>query len=575
MQMKLLPAKMLLLLVFGVSLIMSGDVKGAYITPCDWRVYSTQYCPSSCDRWESDGRTTLWNGGGHYWGRYNGYSGYFVGTWCSDCDIHRSGGSFERSGIDPLGSRYIHQAYNFLVDAPCSAPEFCSNQGNPTTPQKCVYTTYSGTCSNHALPTPTTNVIAYGGWCADGSNWCNRAPVAYIDSPANGASFNQGTAITFTGHGTDADGVGDIRAYAWAIDGNTSNYGQPQVSNQTSFTKSDLAPGTHTVQFWLADTWAASAIVQRTFTVNPGFSCTDAVPANATLCPGDDTGLTANTARTLVSVCGVPKCEYTCSVGYTYDPVAKICKPGIPTSGFTVNGSASAISILPNGNVTLAWSVASPAAGTAVACWGWGRYDDGSKTPNWGAVNTWGVDASWPDSYVAQGTTSYANSKSFNLDRSATFYLNCWDQYLQVPSPDPKSIRVNVGGVCTGTPSPNPSGSQKCIDLGDTQDETGLMVSQNYAFAGSYCTGNKCEYACPSGMEYFSNLNGTGPGCAPRQNCPCTDPYGACNKACGGGKKSRTCPLLNTSTNRCTDSYPDERDCNTQRCDDSYREVNP
>ncbi|MDR3169516.1 MAG: hypothetical protein LBU27_07365 [Candidatus Peribacteria bacterium] len=47
------------------------------------------------------------------------------------------------------------------------------------------------------------------------------------------------------------------------------------------------------------------------------YSCQGVAPDNATLCPEDNTELTANTNRTLVSSCGSAKCEYTCNAEYT------------------------------------------------------------------------------------------------------------------------------------------------------------------------------------------------------------------------------------------------------------------
>jgi hypothetical protein len=44
--------------------------------------------------------------------------------------------------------------------------------------------------------------------------------------------------------------------------------------------------------------------------------CTGTTPVNAVLCVGDDTGLSSDTAKTLVQSCGALKCEYTCSAGY-------------------------------------------------------------------------------------------------------------------------------------------------------------------------------------------------------------------------------------------------------------------
>jgi hypothetical protein len=50
------------------------------------------------------------------------------------------------------------------------------------------------------------------------------------------------------------------------------------------------------------------------------YSCTGAIPLNATMCTGDATGLTADTPNTVCGdndlCCGSPKCEYYCNWGY-------------------------------------------------------------------------------------------------------------------------------------------------------------------------------------------------------------------------------------------------------------------
>jgi|GEM_PF-3518772 len=46
------------------------------------------------------------------------------------------------------------------------------------------------------------------------------------------------------------------------------------------------------------------------------YSCTGTTPSNATICSGDDTDLTANTAKTSVNYCTNTKCEYRCNTGY-------------------------------------------------------------------------------------------------------------------------------------------------------------------------------------------------------------------------------------------------------------------
>ena len=51
-----------------------------------------------------------------------------------------------------------------------------------------------------------------------------------------------------------------------------------------------------------------------------GRQCTGADPENSTICAGDDTGLSTDTPKTLVSSCTVPtKCEYNCDLGYIYN----------------------------------------------------------------------------------------------------------------------------------------------------------------------------------------------------------------------------------------------------------------
>jgi len=84
--------------------------------------------------------------------------------------------------------------------------------------------------------------------CADAVQFrlvsANTAPVAVIDSiTPNPAS--QGEAVTFTGHGTDAEGT--IAAYEWksSIDG--------AIGTAASFSTSTLSAGTHTITFKVQD----------------------------------------------------------------------------------------------------------------------------------------------------------------------------------------------------------------------------------------------------------------------------------------------------------------------------------
>lgn len=50
------------------------------------------------------------------------------------------------------------------------------------------------------------------------------------------------------------------------------------------------------------------------------YICTGGDPANAAMCPGDNSGLVGNTAKSLVASCSAPtKCEYACNSPYTFD----------------------------------------------------------------------------------------------------------------------------------------------------------------------------------------------------------------------------------------------------------------
>jgi hypothetical protein len=79
-----------------------------------------------------------------------------------------------------------------------------------------------------------------------------KQPVAYIDSISPATAFT-GDTVTFTGHGTDANG--NIIGYEWQsdIDG--------VVSTIASFSSDSLSPGTHTVSFRVLDNenlWSAN-----------------------------------------------------------------------------------------------------------------------------------------------------------------------------------------------------------------------------------------------------------------------------------------------------------------------------
>lgn len=95
------------------------------------------------------------------------------------------------------------------------------------------------------------SLVAVGCFTAE-----NQPPTAYIDSISPGGAM-EGQAMTFTGHGTDADGT--VVAWRWSssIDG--------QIGTAASFTTSSLSAGNHTISFKVqdnSDEWSEAATYQ-------------------------------------------------------------------------------------------------------------------------------------------------------------------------------------------------------------------------------------------------------------------------------------------------------------------------
>jgi PKD repeat protein len=104
--------------------------------------------------------------------------------------------------------------------------------------------------------TITSTVSTTASTCADAVRWtrvaaANASPVALIDSITPNPA-NVGQDVTFTGHGTDADG--SVTAYLWNIDG-VDHAG-------ATYTASFSSAGTYTVSFRVQDddgAWSAPA----------------------------------------------------------------------------------------------------------------------------------------------------------------------------------------------------------------------------------------------------------------------------------------------------------------------------
>ncbi len=128
-----------------------------------------------------------------------------------------------------------------------------------------------------------------------------------------------------------------------------------------------------------------------------------------------------------------------------YDYPIYFTVASMPTSSL----SASPTSIAQNGNTTLTWTSSSP-NGLATGCWGYGRHnDDGTAV------------SAFPDAYLAP-----SGSQTIALDRSATFYLSCWDGLSQSATLKSASVAVTYCGDGIK------NGAEAC-DLGDATHGNG------------------------------------------------------------------------------------------------------
>ena len=91
----------------------------------------------------------------------------------------------------------------------------------------------------------------------------NEAPTVTLSAPAAGSSFTSGDVISFEGSATDPeDGALSGSSLAWSssLDG--------EIGTGTSFTRSDLSVGTHTITLTATDSKGASGMATITITVD-------------------------------------------------------------------------------------------------------------------------------------------------------------------------------------------------------------------------------------------------------------------------------------------------------------------
>jgi hypothetical protein len=174
----------------------------------------------------------------------------------------------------------------------------------------------------------------------------------------------------------------------------------------------------------------------------PIYSCQGTTPANATLCAGDDTGLTVNTNKVVATSCTAAKCEYTCNSNFTKDANG-VCAPVL----------------------TYSWIVPTT----------WGACQ--------GACGTTGTQI--------RDVTCKRSDGAIVADSFCVTNVGPIPAESQSCSTSPCPVYS-----CQGTV---PSFATLCAG-----DDTGLTVNTNRVVATS-CTAAKCEYTCINGYAKDAN----------------------------------------------------------------------
>jgi hypothetical protein len=199
-------------------------------------------------------------------------------------------------------------------------------------------------------------------------------------------------------------------------------------------------------------------------------------PTNSTICAGDNTGLTADTAKTVVATCSAPKCQYTCSAGYQDNDLNGTCLAACAAG--TCNSHGTCVD-------TTGTAVCTCTAGyTGAAC----------ATCAAGYV----LDSGACRLAMCTGTTPTdcvlctGDATGLTVDVAKTLVATCGAPKCEY-SPAPGYTIDGWGcraAVCTGT---TPTNSAMC-----TGDSTGLTADVAKTLVTT-CGAPMCEYRCNAG----------------------------------------------------------------------------
>ncbi len=244
--------------------------------------------------------------------------------------------------------------------ANCSAPGVGSH---PACEWACINGTLTGrdisaflnpTCPNGPAPTPVNGACAATHYaCTAGTSANNVSGTTSYTWNCNGANGGTSTSC-LESKPTGTVAVSSNIAASWTITGPATIFGSgtsqtslAQPTGPYTITWGDVSgytkPGSSSLTLVNGGTISFSG----TYIVS-SYSCTGTVPANATAYAGDDTGLSSNTARSYSASNTLPKCQYSCNGGYSWNGSSCVA-PTYSCTG-SIPGNAS---MFPNDNVGL------------------------------------------------------------------------------------------------------------------------------------------------------------------------------------------------------------------------------
>jgi len=248
----------------------------------------------------------------------------------------------------------------------------------------------------------------------------------------------------------------------------------------------------------------------------PTYSCTGTTPINANLCTGDDTGLTVDTSKTVVTTCGAPKCEYTCSANYTLD--GGLCKFNKPAS---LTGTCAGTSI------SLSWSAVSGATGYYLK-----MYD---------TINIWGGCSSPTDTCITTTATVY-NTNTGVAGHEYSAWVQAYDassssestSVLFTCAAPVYSWQYSVWGSCIGD----------CVTGIGTQARTVACKDAS----GNIVADSFCPLPKPTDLSQACTM----PACSYSW---VTGSWGACDASCGSGNQTRIVSCQRSDNTPVADSF--------------------